>query len=189
MHSPRVNVPDNLFDQDQAEDDSGGGEPESFEERERPTSEFLKLVGSTREKMDRRRAKPKTMAAAVFNRALAEVDQMLRSGVWDGASARHLVALYDVMHQRAYGVAAAELGPAERYNAGLLAGNMLKREFGGDLVDMVNFMLWAWQREIEREAWRRENGRDGGRIGVRLMFNNALLTDYRIHLARRGRRT
>jgi len=166
------------------EDDDGGGEATDDDGGD---DAFAAMVATTRAKMHRRKTKPKTIAAAVFNRALTEADEMLRSGNWEGAGVRHLVAAYDRCHTRCYGVEPAELGPSERFNASMLAATMLKREFNGDLVGMVEYMLWAWERELDREKWRRENGRDGGRIGVRLMFSGALLTDYRLHLARRGR--
>ena len=176
--SPRkIDLPDALFEDE--EDGGGGGGP---------TPEFLKLVGGMREKLDRRSKRPKTIAAAAFGRALAEVDAMLVTGDWEGATPRHLVALYERMHERCYGVAPEELGPSERYNATLLAGNMVKNKFEGDLSACVEFMLWAWAREIEAEKWRRENDRSGRRIGVRLMFSGSLLTDYRYHLSRTSRR-
>lgn len=200
ISAPRtIDLSDDLFelkdDAEEAEEsDAGAGEvaAAAFPAEEAPSAGFLALVGTTRERLDRRKKKPKTMAAAVFNRALAEVDEMLRSGEWEGAGARHMVALYDRMHERCYGIEPAELGPTERFQAGLLAGNMLKSEFRGDVVEMVEFVLWAWERELGRERWRRENGKDGGRLGARLMFRSGsgafLLTDYRVHLARRGAR-
>ena len=176
MASPRkIDLPDALFED---ESDDGGS----------PSSDFLKLVGGTRAKLEKRAKRPKTIAAAAFGRALAEVDAMLETGEWDGATARHLVALYERMHERCYGVAPEELGPSERYNATLLAGNMVKNKFEGDLVACVEFMLWAWAREIDSEKWRRANDRQGRRIGVRLMFSGSILTDYRYHLSRTSRR-
>lgn len=127
----------------------------------------------------------KSIATAQFDRARVEVEAMMKSGEWEGTSARHLVALYALMHERVYGVAAAELGPKERYTSCLRAGTLVKREFGGDYVEAVEFMRWAWTREKSREKWRRENGKDGGRIGPGLMFGGALLTDYRLAMARR----
>ena len=108
------------------------------------------MVQKTKAKMERRKQKPKTVAAAVFHRALVEVDAMLKTGDWSGAGARHLVALYDRFHTRCYGVEPAELGPSERFNASMLAGGMLKREFGGEIVEAVEFMIWAWEREVGR---------------------------------------
>jgi len=189
MISPRVlDLTDNLFEPGEEVDDTGGGESDECFKDEGPSQGFLALVGNTKAKIERRKAKPKTVAAAVFNRALAEVDEMLRTGEWEPATAKHLVALYDRLHQRCYGVEPVELGPTERFNAGLLAGGMLKRHFDGDTTAMVSYMLWAWERELGVEKWRRETGRDGRRIGVRLMFSGAMLTDYRLHLARTGRR-
>lgn len=183
VSTPRQTSLDSLFEATEPEEDG------KFEEAEQPSRAFREMVAKTKEKLDRRKAKPKTIAAGVFSRALAEVDEMLRSGDWEGATAKHLVALYDRMHERCYGFEPEELGPSERFSAALLAGNMLRHRFDGDVTNMVNFMLWAWERELGTEKWRRENKVAGRRIGVRLMFSGNLLSDYRVDLARRGVRS
>lgn len=175
-----VSISESLFDPGEPEDDCDAAEDE-------PGGAYADVIAKTRAKMSRRKNKPKTIAAAVFGRAVAEVEAMLQTGDWSGAGARHLVALYDRLHTKCYDVAPAELGPSERFHACIAAGNMIRREFEGDVVAAAEFMIWAWERELDREEWRRQNGRDGGRIGVRLMFGGALVTDYRLHLARRGR--
>ncbi len=154
------------------------------------SDEFKKLVVDTSKKIARRKVKPRTIAASMFDRSLVEVDEMIKTGEWDAAGARHLVALYDRLHARCYKVEAAELGPAERYNAAMMAANMVRREFGGEYPEAVEFMRWAWEREISAEKWRRENSRvNARRLGVRLMFGGALLTDYRLYLARKSHNT
>lgn len=138
-----------------------------------------------RPKVERQR--PKTIAASVFGRTVSETRAMMQSGDWEGAGARHLVALYAILHERVYGVEAVELGPQERYTATLRAGLFLKHEFGGDVAEAVQFFRWTWAREKSREDWRRENRRSGGRIGIRLMFAGQILTDYRLDRARKRR--
>lgn len=157
----------------------------TFTEKEAPSAAMSALLSKTRKRIANRKKKPKTIAVGEFNRALLEVDTMLRTGDWSDATTRHMVALYDRMHERTYGVEALELGPTERFNALMLASNMLKTHFSGDLEKMVPYMLWVWNREVEREAWRRRNQQSGQRIGVRLMFSGSMLTDYRVDLARR----
>jgi hypothetical protein len=45
-------------------------------------------------------------------------------------------------------------------------------------------MRWVWRREAAREQWRRVKGQGGGRIGPWFMFSGALLTDWRLAVAR-----
>jgi hypothetical protein len=160
-----------------SDDNTANGTESGTVER---SPEMQRLLEEGNAKAERRKKKPKTIAASVFNRALVEVDEMIRTGDWASATARHLVALYDRMHAKCYGVEVEELGSSERYTAALLAGNMVKNKFDGDVVACVSYMRWAWTREISRERWRRENKQPGGRIGVRLMFSGALLTDFRL---------
>lgn len=152
--------------------------------------EFLLLVDEQTKKQERRKKKPRTIAAAMFDRSLVEVEEMARTGDWDQARSGHLVALYDRMHRKCYGIEAVELGPTERYNAAMMASNMVKRHFGGDFPEAAEFMRWVWVKEIKDEKWRREQGRfDNRRIGYRLMFSGTLITDYRLFLARRSHNT
>lgn len=161
------------------EDDAG------FTTKETPSKAMRTLLDEVAAKKERRKSRPKTIAASVFSRSLSEVDEMNRTGDWSDATAGHLVALYDRMHTKCYGVDCAELGPSERYNVAMFAGTFVKREFDGDYTRAVEFMNWAWTREIANEKWRRENGRTNARrIGARLMFGGSLLSDYRVALAR-----
>ena len=159
--------------------------PDLFDVEEAPTG-ILKWAGA-KEKPDgsmaprERKKSPKTIAASVFDRARVEVEEMMRSGEWAGVGARHLVALYAVMHERVYGVEAIELGPTERYNASMMAAGLVKRAFAGSYVDAVAYMRWAWEREEGRLDWLRSKNRElGRRIGTKLMFGGSLVTDYRV---------
>lgn len=112
---------------------------------------------------------------------------MAESGDWSAAHGGHLVALYEWLHAEVYGVATSELAVRrQRAVAASVAGAMVKREFAGDYGEAVRFMKWAWEREQEREEWRRANGRSGQRVGWRLQFGGALVTDWRLDEARRS---
>jgi hypothetical protein len=139
-----------------------------------------------------KRAKPKTMAAAVFNRARVETQAMMDSCDWEGCTARHILALYDLMHVKTYGIEAS-MSATERHQLVLRAGGFVRREFGvvidccemrqasrsvaetltcsscgehvatkGNFVDAVDYFCWLWTREIGREKWRREHPERGG---------------------------
>ena len=111
---------------------------------------------------------------------------MMDARDWTGCTARHLVALYDLMHEKTYGITVTMSG-TERYRYTLIAGAFVKRSFDGDFIKAIEFFRWVWTREIEREKWRRENDRDGGHIGLGFMFSNRLLDQWRLHLARARR--
>ena len=177
-----VNLRDDLFELEEPEE-STPTQPDS-------SPEMLAMVSQVEQRLERRARRSKSIGASVFNRALAEVDSMIESGDWSEATARHLVALYDRMHEKCYGVEAIELGPSERYNATMMAANMLRHKFNGDMSEAIAFMRHTWTEEIRKEKWCRENGRERNfRIGVRLMFGGQLVTDYRLALARRSSRT
>lgn len=173
-------LPENLFSTE--EDSEVHTSSDSDDE---PLSEEMKsIVGKVSKKLERRK-KTKTIAASSFDRACIEVEEMIKTGKWAGCRARHLVALYDLMHYKCYKIEDASLGSKERYNATMLATTFTKREFGeGNFVKVVEYMRWLWSREMEREKWRRENYKEGGRLGYYHVFGNKNLTEYKLYLAR-----
>jgi hypothetical protein len=115
-----------------------------------------------------------------------EVAQMMGTGDWDAVRPAHFVALYEHLHAIVYGVEPSELDNAKVYSmATQEAARALADRFAGDTAEMVEFIRWSWKREEGREKWRRENKREGGRVGWRLQFGGAFITDYRLDKARR----
>jgi hypothetical protein len=125
---------------------------------------------------------------AAFERAKSQVMEMVHEGDFVRCKARHMVALYAVLHEKVYGIAPLELTPKTRALAQTFVTRLMKREFSqGESLDfaaMFSFMRWAWKREESREKWRRDHGRTGFRISWTYMFNGSLVTDYRLDRAR-----
>lgn len=138
--------------------------------------------------MRRKKNKSKTIGASVFNRATLETEEMIRSGEWDDATPRHMVALYALMHEKVYGIEAVDLDSQARYKMTMMANTFIKREFSDNVVDAVEFFRWMWGREMGHEKYRRENATDGRRLTAYLMFSNKLLPDFRLHLVRKQSR-
>lgn len=131
----------------------------------------------------KRRRSIRTISDNVFAKVTTETLQMMRGEVeWSKAGPRHFAALYAILHERVYGVAALDLDSKHRAFVASQASRMLEREFEGDSSQLASFVWWVWRREAGREEWRRANGREGSRIGPHFMFSAKLLTDYRKHL-------
>jgi hypothetical protein len=127
------------------------------------------------------------MPAAKIREAVAGMHGRIGTGEWEGASGAELVAVYAHLHERIYGSVPSELNPGGWALAAKCAGAMITNQFAGRADDAVRFLLWLWRREEEREKWRRDNGRDGGRIGWRAQFCfGSYVDDYRVSLARRN---
>ena len=122
-------------------------------------------------------------------KARLDIVVMNESGDWDAATGMHLVALYEFCHREVYGVEPLELGADAKawYSASSAAERLVKNFFEGDYGRCVSFVHWIWRREEGREKWRREQNRDGGRIGWRLQFSASAVSDYRVHGARNGK--
>jgi hypothetical protein len=134
-----------------------------------------------------RKSKPRAKSA---KNAREEMIAMVKSRDWKNATGNHFVELYAWCHEKVYGVEPGEIrgtskgATTARKAAIMMASRMLKAEFETP-VNMANYLHWAFKREVEREKWRVENGREGGRITWRLVFAaGSLLTDYRIAKAR-----
>lgn len=187
--------------------DEFGGEPlppESFfsdeelpvEEPAEASPEAMRLAewagAGPRSSGRSRAARPSRPSSGFMAAAMAsvadDVERMRESGDWGAATARHFVALYEALHLEVYGAAAPDSETARgRQNAAFAAGKVLREEMGGDPAEMAAFMVWAWEREVGRERWRRENNRPGGRLGWRLLFGG-VAGDYRVERLRRGGR-
>ncbi len=177
MSAKKIDVPASLFDDSEVE---SGVVPS-------PLEIYLGRKRDAGGSLIPRKKKSRTVAASTFDRTRVETQEMIDTRDWGACAARHLVALYDLMHLKIYGIDVTMSG-SERYTATLMAGGFVKRAFGGDFEKSVDYFRWAWTREKEREKWRRENGRDGGTIGLGFMFSNKLLDQYRIALVRQRNR-
>jgi hypothetical protein len=138
-------------------------------------------------KRGERRRRPPSISDREWALAQEQAGECIRSGRWGDAAPRHLVALYDLMHSRVYGVQCVELLPRDRAIFTFSAKRLLDREFDGVPGAMAEWMRWVWQREADRERRRRFEGREtSSRIGPRLMFGGALITDWRLSQMRRA---
>lgn len=138
---------------------------------------------------DARRTKsvPKSRTRGVSNvqwdKAVDETAAMMTSGEWDGAKPLHFVTLFAGLHAKVYGFP-PDMNQDQRRMATFSATAMLRTHFDGNSARIADYLRWVWTREQGREKWRKENGRDGGALRWQLVFSNALLADYRLHLAR-----
>ena len=131
---------------------------------------------------------PERVSKGGVDKARARVREMAETGDWSEATGTHFVAFYEWLHLTVYGVEASELAMVGEWaRAAAAAARMLDTHFGGDATVMTLFVRWTWNRESDTEKWRRENKKPGGRIGWRLQFSGAKLTDYKLDVARQGR--
>lgn len=116
-------------------------------------------------------------------RARRELRAMITEKNYSRATPVHMVALYEWAHQSVYRVPPAEFSQKVTWRlASMAAGKMLKDDFAGDGVEMVNYLRWVWSREATREKTKRVAGT---RVGWPLCFRyRTLLTDYRVEKAR-----
>lgn len=129
----------------------------------------------------RKKGIPKVSPERVM-RVREELRVAFAKGEFAGLGPAHLVALYAHCHAQVYGVEAVEMGPGrELFLATKRAESLIKQQFGGNVEMAVRFVGWTWQREKYRLAKR--TGSDF-RIGWRLQFSEATVTDYRVAMKR-----
>ncbi len=125
------------------------------------------------------------MAAATFDRARVEAQAMIDEDDWTRCAARHIVALYDLMHLKIYGIEVT-MSSTERHRAVLRAGGFVRQNFSGSYPKMVEFLRWLWTEEMRYQKWCVEHrGEQGRRMTVGLMLSGTKITDYRHALARK----
>lgn len=137
----------------------------------------------------KRDMRPVPKRATPLEAAIADARSRADSGDWLSAPGMALVGLYSFCHEEVYGVTPIELDEKAALRvASRMASAMVKKYFGSDTDEAVEFIKWTWMREREREEWAAQNGKTRGRVGYRLQFSSALLTDYRVALSRKQRR-
>lgn len=124
---------------------------------------------------------PRRLTEKVRKEAL----EMMQRSDFSTAEPVHFMALHDLLHEQVYGVEDPDLRSPARRGVSSQCSGML--EALGPQV-MTDFIRWAWTEEQRRETWRRENHRDGGRLGARSLFSRVKLTEYRISLQRQKAR-
>jgi hypothetical protein len=169
--------PDDLFDDLPVEQPT---------RRSAAAEQFARLADAKQEQIDRRHHKGFKLAPTAIAKARREMDEMADSAVWTSARGVHLVALYSWLHVAVYGIEPVELDGREWALASVLAQRFCAANFGGDFAECVEFMRWVWKREAGREEYRRAQKQSGQRIGWRLQFGAALVTDWRVDRARRS---
>jgi hypothetical protein len=160
------------------------------------------LVGATSESIDafddwvgvatEKRKRVRTKPSQSLKRAVEAVESLYERSreegeeAWRDAKPQHLVGLYARLHLMVYDVLPFELEGDAFMGAVSAARKMLSVEFDGDVLRMLEFMRWVWDRERFREGMRRRKAEDNGfRLGWRLQFaNRSLYTDWRTALVR-----
>lgn len=123
---------------------------------------------------------PKAVSGAFVRDAMDRAQAHARKADWDGADESTMIGLFGWLHVEVYGV---DPIPELRHSWHFARQAVVKirREEFDQLSDIVEFVRWTWKREREREKWRRENGRSGGRISWRTQFSyRDLLVEFRL---------
>lgn len=126
---------------------------------------------------------PKTRIA----KAKVELEELMGAKDWRSFQPLHLVLLWAKCHESVYGVAPdAEMTAVMWRMAAMHAAKLTVQEFGGDVLEAIEFVRWTWLRERYREAMAKRSGQPRvSRIGWRLQFaQRYLVTDYRVDKAR-----
>jgi hypothetical protein len=118
------------------------------------------------------------VCAAHHTAARQRAEENAAARDWKNASARELVGLYSLLHERVYSVRPDELDGPSFFAACAMAGLALKAL--GSSEKVFEFIRWTWRREDAREQKRRDGDSGGFRIGWRLQFSPAMITDYRV---------
>lgn len=114
-----------------------------------------------------------------FDKAMRDAAAMMKSGDFSTAKPLVIYALYCLMHEAVYGIATPETTTNDRRNGCFMVSGLLRREFNGDVVALVDFVRWSWNREVEKLKWAKSKGFVPRRLSARIQFSNAHLADYR----------
>ncbi len=115
-----------------------------------------------------------------FHIAVELAKSKAASGDWEKVDGETLVGLYGLIHRMVYQVLPLELEQTRELRAAAReASRVLRQHFNGDVAAMVEFVKWCWERERGRAEWATREKKDRKRMGWRLQFGDAFVTDYR----------
>lgn len=107
----------------------------------------------------------------VREKLLEDCRERMRTKNWEGATASTLVALYFICHELVYGVPPLELTSGTHWKrATMMAGGLVKTQFGGDTTTAIRWMRWVWNRQQMRLQWSKQNNREGSRLTYNSLF-------------------
>lgn len=127
------------------------------------------------------------MGRAQFKRLVEVTKKKLSEKNWESFKPTDFVMLYAILHERVYGALPFELLSCMKL-ACLAASWMIRQQFGGNQKRAVDYMRWVWIQEAKSFANR--SAENTFRIGWKYQFRGErLITDYRISLQKRNKRT
>ena len=154
----------------------------------------MREVRTRSENPSGKKERPKLISDASWGKAVGRAKEMAAEGDWRGAKAVHFVALHAVLFEEVYEFAPLDLVPETRFFAAGMAASLAKSVFGfsaeeeGSAAKMFAYVRWVWEREVEKEAWRKSKGIEGGKPpGWRLVFSRNLLNEYANSVLRKQR--
>ena len=148
--------------------------------------DFMRGVQQRQARTVEQRSRPRTVAEPAWQRVVEAARAMAAEDSWGEARPLHFVALHAVLFEAVYEFAPLDLTPQTRMTACGMVSALQKQVFGDDPSKVASYLKWVWQREEEREAWRRKNGRGGKVVGWRLIFGRNLLNEYALDVRRKS---
>jgi hypothetical protein len=131
---------------------------------------------------------PQPLAGGRRERGLTDLEKEMReaklragTGNWEGVKGGTLIGLYALCHQAVYEVLPEELKEKATFTeASRRASIFLRRNFGGDVSQMVLFIKWCWAREKKREEYAKAKNFDRNRLTWQKQLMTYLITDYNL---------
>lgn len=126
-----------------------------------------------------------SLPLARFHKLLEETNAMKDELAWAEFEAKHFLALYCLLHNHVYGTLPDEV--RDHFHAAVMKVRaVLKSEFNENPVHLVEYIRWVWVREAKQLEKR--DPENTFRIGWRLQFGKAFLSDYRVAKVRNSKR-
>lgn len=136
-------------------------------------------------KLKKREAKKKS----AIELTIEDAERRSKSGDWGGATGKTFVGLFALCHRIEHRFVPLELSERTTMTfAAKLAASCLHTHFNDDPSEMVDFVVWCWERERGLENWALQNGRNRDAINVRSLFSASMVTKYRIDQSRSKKR-
>ena len=123
---------------------------------------------------------------ALFRSAyVQEARSRVEAENFEGVKPSIMVAIYCLCHEKVYGQWPIDLDDDVEWRLAMFTVKRLAdKYFPASSVPMVEFLVWAWDREKDTERWRQANGRESKRLVWRWLFSARMVAEYRLNRER-----
>lgn len=119
-----------------------------------------------------------------FKKAGLDATERMQTGNWEEAHPLTFLALFNLCHERMYGVEALEIKEATKRKTLMFSVyQVIKEQFNDDCDEYAEFVRWLFEERERKDQWIRSKGdKTCVRINAWSLTKLSLIADYKVSI-------